>query len=203
MEAIIFDIDGTLIDSDEADGRLFLAAVHRVLGIADASSDWTTYRNVTDEGVLRQIMQVHGIGCDPTLMEATKREFVSLLAIHIEQHGPFREIPGALSYVRGLLASEHHYMAYATGGWRESALLKLESAGFPTRGVPISTSSDFEDRTSIMKAALSAAPSALSRITYYGDGVWDEAAARSLDWDFVPVGEALDGLRNYDEAAPK
>jgi FMN phosphatase YigB (HAD superfamily) len=34
-------------------------------------------------------------------------------------------------------------------------------------------------------------------VTYYGDGEWDEAASRSLGWEFVPVGERLGGLTRF------
>lgn len=200
MEAIVFDIDGTLIDSFEADAEIFIAVVKRVLGIAEIDSDWSSYRHVTDQGVLRQIMKVNGIDPVPALFEATRREFAEALRQHIEEHGPFREVPGAIDFVSRLIASSERYVAYATGAWRESALIKLESAGFPVDGVVISTSSDFEDRVSIMKAAISGAPSEIEKITYYGDGAWDRAAVRELGWNFVAVGEALGGLRSYHEA---
>ncbi|MEP0913632.1 hypothetical protein NDI45_22205 [Leptolyngbya sp. GB1-A1] len=34
-------------------------------------------------------------------------------------------------------------------------------------------------------------------ITYYGDGEWDKLAANALGWNFVPVGEKLNGLRHF------
>ena len=199
MQAIVFDIDGTLVDSNDADGELFVEAVKRILGLGDIRSDWTTYRHVTDQGVLSEIMQDHGIPLQPELFEATKREFISLLDAHLENNGPFREIPGAVSYVSRLNASQAHYVAYATGGWHESALLKLESAGFPVDGLRIATSSEFEDRESIMRAALSGPAESFESVTYYGDGVWDRSAAENLGWQFVPVGGALDGLRDYHQ----
>ncbi len=61
MDAIVFDIDGTLVDSDEVDGRLFVTAVQRVLGVAGIRSDWTSYKHVTDQGILREIMANHGV----------------------------------------------------------------------------------------------------------------------------------------------
>jgi beta-phosphoglucomutase-like phosphatase (HAD superfamily) len=197
IEATIFDIDGTLIDSFEAASNLYIAAVEKVLSIANVNSDFSTYRHVTDQGVMREIMQVNGITPDPKFFEAAKLEFISLLMSHIHKHGPFKEIPGAVAYVSRLTASDEHYVAYATGAWRESAIVKLESAGFPTYGVPISTSSDFEDRVSIMRGAMTGAPPGIERITYYGDAVWDRAAVQELGWEFVPVGKALGGIQHY------
>jgi phosphoglycolate phosphatase-like HAD superfamily hydrolase len=197
MDAIVFDIDGTLLDSFEADCDLFVVAAKKVLRISTINTDWSAYRHVTDEGILREIMRENGIAPDAGLVAETKREFVAALEQHIECHGPFQEIPGAIEFVSRLLASKNHYVAYATGAWRESAMVKLTSAGFPTDGVKVSTSSDFEDRVSIMRGALSVGPAGIERITYYGDGIWDRTAALELGWDFVPVGETLGGLRNF------
>ena len=197
MEAAVFDIDGTLVDSFAADAELYLAAVTQVLGISGVNEEWAHYRHVTDQGILREIMEAHGIARDPALFDATKQRFVELLTGHIGKHGPFREIPGAIAYVSRLLESRGHYVAYATGAWRESALIKLESAGLPTRGVHLSSSNEFEDRVSIMRGALSAAPSKIGKITYYGDAVWDQKAVRELGWEFVAIGAKLDGLPDY------
>lgn len=197
MNAHIFDIDGTLLDSYDADADLYAAAVRKVFGLASVSTDWTAYRHVTDGGVLLEILQQHGIAPEPGLLADTEREFVASLEQHIADHGPFREIPGAVAYVSRLLARTDCYVAYATGGWRGSALLKLGSAGFPVDGIHISTSSEFTDRVSILRAALSAAPPGVGQITYYGDGTWDQEAVRELGWRFVAVGEKLGGMTHY------
>jgi len=39
-------------------------------------------------------------------------------------------------------------------------------------------------------------------VTYYGDGHWDAAAAKTLGWKFVPVGRKLNGLARYVSGAP-
>lgn len=200
-EARIFDIDGTLLESFETDCELFVRAVKEVLGIDVVNSDWSSYRHVTDEGILRDIIEDNGFGRDSELFESTKRHFISLLSDHIRANGPFAEIPGAVDFVSGLIEGGRHYVAYATGAWRESALLKLESAGFPISNIRVSTSSEFEDRVSIMRGALIDAPPTIQRITYYGDGAWDQAAVHELGWEFVPVGAALDGLRQYHGVA--
>jgi len=199
MDAVIFDIDGTLLNSFEVEGDLFAVAVGKALNIPVIDTDWSTYRHVTDAGILAELLQIHRIASTPQLLATVKHEFLTALSAHIDAHGPFGEIPGAASFVSQLLASPDHYVAYATGAWRESALLKLCSAGFPTAGVYLSTSSEFEDRVSIMRGALAAAPAGIERITYYGDGTWDQLAVRELGWDFVPVGAKLGGLMHYND----
>lgn len=197
MQAHIFDIDGTLLDSYDADADLYAAAVCKVFGLASVSTDWGSYPHVTDGGVLLEILRQHRITPEPGLLAEAEREFVASLAGHVAAHGPFREIPGAVAYVTRLLARRDCHVAYATGGWRESAQLKLASAGFPVDGICLSTSSEFLDRVSIMRAALAAAPADITRVTYYGDGTWDQQAVRELGWEFVPIGAKLGGLAHY------
>ena len=197
MHAVILDIDGTLLESDNMDGSLYLAAVRKVLGEVRIRESWGLYRNVTDGGILEEILQDNSLPIEPRTLNAVKAVFVEDMARHIQRHGPFTEISGAKDFVAGLLASPSSRIAYATGGWSESAAMKLESAGFPIKGIPLASSDDYTDRKSIMLHALDQLGSKFESITYYGDGKWDETATRMLGWNFVPVGKALGGLMSF------
>ena len=201
MDARVFDIDGTLLQSFETDCDLFVIAVKNVLGIREVNTDWSSYPHVTDQGVVLEIMRMNEIAPDQELLDAIEHEFVSSLRAHIETAGPFCEIPGAKEFVTRLVASDQHYVAYATGAWRTSAVLKLESAGFPVEGIRLSTSSEHEDRVSIMRSAMTGFLQDAESITYYGDGIWDQTAARELGWNFVPVGAALKGVQHFNDVA--
>ena len=52
---VMFDVDGTLVDSAGFDGNLYAEAVRAVLGV-DVDETWASYANVTDSGVLEQIL---------------------------------------------------------------------------------------------------------------------------------------------------
>lgn len=51
--AAIFDIDGTLVESSGFEDELYVAAVRDVLGDVCIRESWSTYRHVTDTGILR------------------------------------------------------------------------------------------------------------------------------------------------------
>jgi beta-phosphoglucomutase-like phosphatase (HAD superfamily) len=195
--AVILDIDGTLLESDDIDGSLYLAAVRKVLGEVRIRDSWGLYRNVTDGGILHEILRDNFLPLTPKTLNAVRAFFVESMARHIEINGPFTEIPGAKDFVSGLLASTSSRIAYATGGWSESAAMKLGSAGFPMQGIPLASSDDYIERQSIMLHALDQLGTEFESITYYGDGKWDETATRMLGWDFVPVGKRLGGLRSF------
>jgi phosphoglycolate phosphatase-like HAD superfamily hydrolase len=197
MHAVILDIDGTLLNSSDIDGMLYLAAVRRVLGQAQVRESWSLYRNVTDSGILEEILNDNSLTSTAATLNAVRDLFVESIGQHVERNGPFAELPGAKEFVTGLRASNSHRVAYATGGWSASASIKLESAGFPLQGIPLASSDDYPDRQSIMLHALNQLSGEFQSVTYYGDGEWDQAASRRLGWKFVPVGEKLGGLTRF------
>lgn len=197
MHAVILDIDGTLLHSSDVDGMLYLAAVRKVLGQVKVRSNWGLYRNVTDRGILEEILKDNSLPNGAATLVGVRDFFVESIGQHIERNGPFPEIPGAKDFVNGLRTSNSNRVAYATGGWSASASIKLESTGFPIQGIPLASSDDSSDRQSIMADALNQLGGEFESVTYYGDGEWDEAASRSLGWEFVPVGERLGGLTRF------
>lgn len=197
MHAVILDIDGTLLDSSDADGDLYLAAVRAVLGNVKVRASWGLYRHVTDTGILEDILRDNVMEVTSTVVGAVRDCFVASVGQHVAQHGPFTEIPNAREFVLSLCASAAHQVAYATGGWLGSASLKLSASGFPLHGVPLASSDDHAERRAIMLHALGQLDGVFDTVTYYGDGQWDEVAAKDLGWQFVPVGEKLGGLTTF------
>jgi len=54
--SIVFDVDGTLIDSDGFDAACFVEVVRKVVGDVVIHNDWRLYRHATDAGILSQII---------------------------------------------------------------------------------------------------------------------------------------------------
>lgn len=196
MHAVIFDIDGTLLNSADVDDALYRQAVRQVLGDVRLRPSLHDYEFVTDTGILRQILDDNRINGGNPLV-SVRSTFVDLLRAHVDAQGPFTEIPGARALLARLSASAQHAVAMATGGWRESAELKLQSAEFDYARIPLATSNDHHERAAIMEIALARLDGGFDRVTYFGDGPWDRDACRVLGWEFVAVGPALGGLESY------
>jgi FMN phosphatase YigB (HAD superfamily) len=201
MNAVIFDIDGTLLHSAAVDDALYRKAVQTVLGDVQLRPALHDYPFVTDTGILQQILSDNELTLEERLLGEIRSIFVALLRDHVNAHGPFAEIPGARDFLDALRGSSSHAVAMATGGWRQSAEFKLSSAGFDVEDIPLATADDHHERTTIMEIALDSLGGLFDTVTYYGDGPWDRQACEQLGWEFVAVGVELGGLEDFRSAS--
>lgn len=181
------------------DVKLYFSSINKILGPVKLRESLDDYDHVTDSGILMQLLSDNGHSPDPEMLALIKADFVEQVRRHIETVGPFSAIDGAVRFFEDVRRSDGTQVAIATGGWRESALLKLASAGFDVNGIPLASSDDSPSRVEIMRTALEMIGDEFESITYFGDALWDERACSILDWDFVPVGPDLDGIKSYKD----
>jgi FMN phosphatase YigB (HAD superfamily) len=197
MHAAIFDIDGTLLDSYGIDNSMYAEAIRAALGQVAIRDSWARYTRVTDTGALADICADNGITYDAGVSNAVMNVYFGMLRSLMATKGPYQEMPGALQYLTALRNRPDVRVAYATGGWRATAEHKLKSAGFPLSDIPLASADDFPDRAEIMLHALGQLAGPFASVTYFGDGVWDQAAAAKLGWEFVAVGPKLGGIMAF------
>ena len=202
MQLIAFDIDGTLIDSDEFDSELFVQVVQAVLGI-DIDDNWSVYRHVTDGGILDEIIDNAGVKIDRLLVHSeVKARFVGLVADYLaERGGRLPEIPGARTFLAELRSRSDVAVALATGGWEETASMKLKAAGMDPDEPCLASGSDAIRRVEIMQIAEQRALGGrrASRRTYFGDGIWDKKASLELGYDFIAIGDKVEHSARYPD----
>jgi phosphoglycolate phosphatase-like HAD superfamily hydrolase len=208
MHLVVFDIDGTLTQTDSIDDVCYVAAVSEVLSIPGIDTDWTSYPHVTDSGILRQAVQ-SSLGRDVLSEEMDRvcRCFHGLLEDAFRrQPESCLPVEGGPEMIRQLAARSDMAVALATGGWESTARLKLERAGYDILDIPLASSSDADSREEIMRIAERRARDkhgvpGFDTITYVGDGVWDARAAASLGWRFLGVGTGEQAARLEREGA--
>ncbi len=191
MHVVMFDIDGTLVDSAGFDSELYAEAVESVLGV-EIDSDWARYEHVSDSGILDEVLsRLHPPEEHAALAARVQRHFVALVREHLERRAEtVREIAGAKRLFERLCAIRGVRVAIATGGWEPTARLKLAHVGIDVNRTGFASSSDAKIRTDIMRLAAERAlrGDTLARATYFGDGAWDLRASAALGYDFVAVG---------------
>lgn len=194
MHLVMFDIDGTLVDSAGFDAELYVEAVRSVLNVS-IDSDWNSYEHVSDSGILEQVLRDTPLDGDPTELAARVQErFVALVGDYLRRApSTVREIAGAKRLVERLLERPDVRVGVATGGWERTAKMKLAHVGIEIARLGFASSSDACARADIMRLAAQRAlrGATYARATYFGDGAWDLRASTALGYDFVAVGNAV------------
>jgi phosphoglycolate phosphatase-like HAD superfamily hydrolase len=201
---VLFDVDGTLCDTDEVDGRCYREAAGVALGLPPEHIDWSEAPDRTDSGIARWLWTVFRKRA-PTSEEQLllRRDFVERLRSELLlRPSRFGCIPGAPRLVRELSDSGIP-TGIGTGGWRPSAELKLTAAGLDA-SILHATADDHETRTAIFSLARlrTAGTAWKGRTLLIGDSVWDVDTARRLEWGFLGVGSgaAAEALRSAGAA---
>lgn len=196
---VIFDVDGTLVNSCQFDSEIYFDSINRVLKI-EFNSQTRVWKNVTDSGVLNEIIDLLGLSKKrEEIYSEVKSIFVKKISDYISTT-PVIEVKGASRFIEILKEINDLKISIATGGWSETAIMKLHSAGIDISGIPIVSSNDHYIRTEIMK--LSAAKANNGDLpedcTYFGDAAWDKKACQDLEWSFILVGEKIVYSRRID-----
>ncbi|MBN1307330.1 MAG: HAD family hydrolase, partial [Chitinispirillaceae bacterium] len=151
------------------------------------------YANVTDVGIIAEILERNGIVPERRIIAAVRERFRVLLKGFFDRGGTCKPVPGAPEFLHLLVKTPLFSVGIATGGWGATALMKCASAGIAIEAVPLSSSDDADNRTAIMLHCLAKMGGPFPRIVYFGDGTWDRDACERLGWTFVGIGEKLKG----------
>ena len=195
MNLAIFDIDGTLTKTDSIDDVCFVQALADSHSITGISTDWAGYSHTTDSGITLDIFRERfSRAPEEAELLKFKSHFVRLLEDYrIKDSSLFAEIAGAASMLERLNQEPEWKVAIASGGWRDSAILKLKVAGIEANNFPAAFADDGYSREEILQSAITKAENLyqqnrFARIVSIGDGLWDVRTARNLEFPFLGIG---------------
>jgi len=181
--AVLFDIDGTLLDFHGAGRKSFVQALAKVFGWRDEIA-YIQFHGNTDLNVLRQIFAAHGA----ELTAAKQRQFFAELAVELEHlavGSPSSLHPGVVALLQALAADERVALGIVTGNIESTARIKLHSAGLRHFFRHGGYSDEHADRADIARQALARlradlpAGAAFSAVWIIGDTPFDIAAAHA------------------------
>jgi len=187
---IIFDIDGTLLDSAATHDRVAIDVLARH-GLDVLAKPWEAYRAFTDSAVTGEVYQdTHGVSADPEFIAELERLYDKEFDTHVAT-GVVDEIAGARNLLAELADRDDAHWAFATGSFRSLARTKLRLLGVDADDVPLATGTEHDDRAAIVLDAIGQATRGRARddwrMVILGDGKWDELTARRLRIPLVGV----------------
>jgi len=194
MMLALFDIDGTVCDTQEVEGRCFAQAFDEVCGLSLETLDWSQYEEPTSSGIVRTLL-----AGDPDLARKEielRDRFVQLLS-EVQPKFPedFRPIRGAVEFLSRLSTDPSVTVAFATGGFDTETAFKLRCCGINLSEYPHATSSDTPRRREILPLAAKRAGIDLSSAVYFGDAPWDVKVSGVLNLPMMGIGRRTESLR--------
>ena len=191
----MFDVDGTLVRGNGIDDICFSEAIRDVLKVGQFDTDWSQYSNVSDSGITSEVIEKHCMRRATEVdITSVRQSYLSKLKDAVEKDANiFQATPGAKELIADLISIDGVSVAVATGGWRDSALLKLETVGIPFDNIPIASSDDAHERELIMRKSHDSALAyanctEFQSVLYVGDHPWDFVNSTKLGYRFLGIG---------------
>lgn len=113
--SVIFDVDGTLVDSTSSDGVAYVAAVHREFGSVRIRPTWAEYEHVTVAGISRQICRENNIESGAR-ERSFRNRFGDLVADQLRQNESLSPVPEGAQFLNELRTCAEFDVGIATGG---------------------------------------------------------------------------------------
>jgi phosphoglycolate phosphatase-like HAD superfamily hydrolase len=196
----IFDIDGTLTDTNGVDDDCYRAAVAGALRIDPGIYDWTKAAHITDAGIFQWVASELGRPA-PSIAETDHAIATlggELTAVCEREPHRFAEIAGARAALN-VIRDDGWCIAVATGCWGESARIKLRAANIDIPDDVLACADDAVARKDIVQLAQTRAERfygrTFDRVVSLGDGPWDVSAAIELSIPFIGIGDRETELR--------
>lgn len=208
MRLVLFDIDGTLIESCAREDQCFAQALRQHCQITQYSQNWEDYPHVTDKGILTTILAQHYASplCE-TIFETLKKSIIEDLHSKLTSHS-IVPIKGVHHFLHLLQAKTDIALGVATGSFYQSACLKLKCAGLPHLiQSPFASGEDLSSRLDICQQAYQKACQyygvlSFKQVIYVGDGPWDFKCAQEMGAHFIGIGTTFKVSYRVDTPFP-
>lgn len=149
---VLFDIDGTLIDSGDAGGRALTKVFREILCIGNAFVD-IRMAGKTDIQIIREGLMTHGLDSGDGILSSILAEYINCLKTEVNNNKRHL-MPGVVKLLNHLKTTKGYRLGLLTGNIEQGARIKLgvfdlnEYFPFGAFG------SDDEDRNKLLSVAV-------------------------------------------------
>jgi len=120
---LLFDIDGTLIDSKGAGGSALLKAAREVFSRTDIQP--VLLHGRTDRGIMAELLESAGIAATPANLKQLSERYVGLLQENLKLCEGL-VLPGVFELLNQLASDPRCHLGIVTGNMLQSAQIKLD-----------------------------------------------------------------------------
>jgi len=186
--AVVFDVDGPLLDLTRPEEDVFFVPFRQLHGLDGLSRDWDSYRVRNDEEIFHEILERH-LG-----RPATTAEIAAAYDLYIGamQQGfadgslQVSPIPGARDLLATLAGRGGIALGMATANFREAARIRLDRAGMWDFICAHPGAADGGGaKRYVLKRVIDALGLGPDRIVYIGDNLNDLDAAQFNATHFI------------------
>ncbi len=182
--AVIFDVDGVLLELTRDEEEIFFTALSRFVPTEKLSRDWNSYKIRNDEDIIAEIFERHQLPA--ALVEEAKLHYISQL-----KSSPVHAvaISGAAVLLEKLKGKAG--LGVATANFRDAAHHRLQQVKLWDAVSSLACGADGGGhKSAILARVLSLLNMAPTRIVYVGDNLNDVAAGLALGVHFIGFSES-------------
>jgi HAD superfamily hydrolase (TIGR01549 family) len=196
--AIIFDVDGVLLELTRAEEELFFQPFASRCDTEKLSRDWNSYAIRNDEDIVAELVQRHGLA--EIEKQNIKSEYLNLLQAQLasdEISSP--TISGAPELVTEFVGRAT--LGIATANFREAARLRLSKSNLWDHVSNTAFGADGGGhKHEILGRALATISASKSRIVYIGDNINDVEAGLRHGVNFIGFSESAERRKVLQKA---
>jgi HAD superfamily hydrolase (TIGR01549 family) len=199
--AIIFDVDGVLLELTRDEEELFFEPFKSRCDIAKLSRDWNSYKIRNDEDIVKELVERHRL--HPLEAQTITNEYLSLLGHGLQNRTIVSQtIAGASSLLDKFKGRAK--LGIATANFRRAAELRLKQAGLWSHVSDLAHGADGGGhKSAILARAIESSGLAPQRIIFIGDNVNDVVAGHENNVRFIGFSKSAERREKLASAGAK
>ena len=205
MRVLLFDIDGTLVNTGGAGGAALRHAFCQEFAVPEAGD--VCFSGRTDRAIGNSLFRLHGVEDNTDNWQRLRAAYLQRLPLYMPQY-PGQILPGVQTMLRALSGSGDVALGLLTGNLLEGARIKLEFFGLYHYFAFGGFGDDHHDRDLVARDALAAAHrytngrASLDAVWVIGDTPLDIACARAIHARVLAVATGVHPREELAAAAP-